>query len=72
MRLGQRLFNLLKQAKGHHVPLSHIVAVVKLPQPDVAALCSRLVAIGKVQSKYERNGPAHELHYWVEPKGGRR
>lgn len=68
MRLGQRCFNLLKAAKGQHVPLSHLVAVTKADRDDVAEVCSRLVAIGRASSRYERNGPSHELHFWCESK----
>lgn len=66
MKPGQKIFNLLKSAKGQHVPVSHLVAVMKLEQKEVMDLCSRLVSIGKANSKYERNGPQHEMHFWVE------
>ncbi len=72
MRPGQKIFNLLKAAKGEHVPLSHLAAVVKLQPGDVMEICERLIQIGKVCSMYQRNGAVHEMHYWVVPKGGRR
>ena len=71
MRPGQRIFNLLKQAKGEHVPLSHLAAVVKMTPGDVMEICERLIKIGKVNSKYQRNGNSHEMHYWVEAGGKR-
>lgn len=66
--MGQRLYNLIKAAKGEHVPVSHLVAVTKADRNDVTEYCERLVTIGKAESRYERNGQAHELHYWVKPK----
>lgn len=66
MKPGQKIFNLLKSAKGQHVPVSHIVAVVKLEAKDVMDLCSRLVSIGKASCRYERNGFEYEPHFWVE------
>lgn len=39
MRPGQKIFNLLKAAKGEHVPLSHLAAVLKLQPGDVLELC---------------------------------
>lgn len=71
MRLGQRCFNLIKSANGQHVPVSHLVAVTKAEWSDVMDVCCRLVEIGKASSRYERNGPLHEMHFWVEPKGKR-
>ena len=71
MRPGQKIFNLLKQAKGEHVPLSHLAAVVNLQPGDVMEICDRLVQIGKVGCRYQRNGAVHEMHYWAEQKGRR-
>lgn len=71
MKPGQKIFELLKAAKGEHVPLSHLAAVVKLQPGDVMELCERLIKIGKVNSKYQRNGNSHEMHYWVDQKGKR-
>ena len=72
MRPGQKIFNLLKAAKGEHVPLSHLAAVLKLQPGDVMELCEKLIKIGKVNSKYQRNGSVYEMHYWVDQKGGKR
>lgn len=71
MMPGQHIYALLKSVKGQHVPLSHIVAVTRFERQEVMDLCSRLVSIGKVSSRYERNGHSHELHYWVEAGGKR-
>ena len=65
MRPGQKIFNLLKAAKGEHVPLSHLAAVLKLQPGDVLELCNRLVTIGKVSCRNQRNGSVYEMHYWV-------
>lgn len=72
MRLGQRLFNLLKAAKGERVPVSHLVAVTKADKSDVLELCNRLVTIGKASCMNQRNGSSYEMHYWVDQKGGKR
>lgn len=72
MRLGQRLFDLLQQAKGERVPVSHLVAVTKVDRQDVLELCNRLVTIGKVSCRNQRNGSVYEMHYWVDRKGGKR
>jgi len=71
MRLGQRLFNLLKAAKGERVPVSHLVAVTKADRNDVLELCNRLVTIGKASCMNQRNGSTYEMHYWVDQKGRR-
>ena len=65
MKLGQRCLNLIKSANGQHVPVSHLVAVTKAEWYEVVNVCNKLVLIGKAQSRYERNCPKHELHYWV-------
>lgn len=68
MMPGQRIYKLLKEAKGEHVPVSHIAAIVKFQLEDVIDLCNRLVKINKVRSKYQRNGNGYEMHYWVDTK----
>ena len=72
MRPGQKIFNLLKAAKGEHVPLSHLAAVLKLQPGAVLELCNRLVTIGKASCMNQRNGSSYEMHYWVDQKGGKR
>lgn len=70
MKPGQKIFDVLRSANGEHVPLSHLAAVAKMTPGDVMEICERLIRIGKVNSKYQRNGSVHEMHYWVD-KGRR-
>lgn len=66
---GQAIYDLLKQAKGNHVPLSHLATVVGLPADDLITVCDTLVQYQGVSCRYMRNGDKHEMHYWIEPKG---
>lgn len=59
MRLGQRLFNLLKAAKGERVPVSHLVAVTKADRQV------RAVSIEKM----EPDGAGDRLEVEVERYG---
>lgn len=67
-RPGQKLFRLLKEAKGTMVPVSNLAAVSGIPADDCITILERLVQGYGVAGRYMRNGDKHEMHYCVGEK----